>query len=130
MRNFLQRIINNDRPALMNAGVFAFLGMVGVLLLFFPFVVLAVSQNSSALDDAADVVYQHRSDLYRALDSLLTYLPFCTFGCLCEMIRRSKYGKKNKIPKEKTASELWQVEIAGCISLGIDIVIRILLLFV
>ena len=130
MKKFLKLLINNDRPALVNAGAFTLLAMMLFLVVFAPFVIIALSQNSNALNDATDAVYQHKSELYEILDSVLTYLPFVEIGCFCEIIRRNRFSKKNKVDPIKVAKQLLPVDIACVSALGLDIVIVILLKFV
>ena len=130
MKKILHAIINNDRPAIINAVVFMLLSMIGFLIVFSPFVLIALSENSNALEDATNAVYQHKSELYQFLDSFMTYLPFIIFGCLCEIARRGAYGRKNKVDPTKTAKELIHVDIVCVVSLALTVIIQIALLFV
>lgn len=121
----LRVLANNKRPAILNAIVFAILYMLLFVLILLPFVLIALSRDSGALDDAVEAVYANKSETYKALDQVLTYIPFVALGGLTEIVRRTvSYRGNNKAEQGKLAKECLPADILTASALLAWIVIR------
>lgn len=129
MHNLIKKI-NDQRPFIVNALIFAGMYTAIFILVLLPFVIVAMTQNPNILNDAEESTYVARSELYQALDFLVPFLIFGILGGITEFCRRHvsaiiKHRKKDDVREES----FWgYVYISSLIF--VHFLIEVLLLFV
>ena len=79
--------INNQKHFIVNALILAGCYTLAFVLVLLPFVLFAMTQNPTVLDDAEEEVYLGRSATYQALDSVVPFVVFAILGALTEFVR-------------------------------------------
>lgn len=129
MRKLVQKI-NDGKPFIANALIFAGMYTLLFILILLPFVIFAMTQNPDVLNDAEDAVYVARSELYQVLDYFVPFLIFAVMGGITEFGRRGlsaciKHRNRDDLKIESFWGHIYLISL-----IGIHLVIEILLLFV
>lgn len=126
----LRLIANDKRPAILNAFAFAMLYMLAFLVIMLPFVLIAISNDGGALDDAEAAVYMNKSEVYRLIDQILTFIPFLVLGGYTEIMRRSISGARANKSKEEVAKACIPVDVYTAVGIFVWIALKVLSIFV
>lgn len=88
MKNLFSKIFKDENSFVWNAIIWGFLAAIFYIILLSPFVIIAMFDNTEVLNDATEIVYLNKSELYVFLDSLIPIFAFGIVGGVAEMFRR------------------------------------------